>query len=80
MAAVISAGRAKGETTPAETRPLYGFVNAMNDDFDTPGAIASVERALEAGAKEGSVERRRAVLAAAVSSMDILGVELIGNS
>jgi cysteinyl-tRNA synthetase len=79
-AASISEDSTRGKRTLADARPLAEFMAAMNDDFDTPGAIASVERALEVGAKERSVGRRQAVLAAAVSSMDILGVELIGNS
>jgi cysteinyl-tRNA synthetase len=62
---------------PDGTSPLPAFDAAMSDDFDTPRAIASVERALEKGTKEKSTEKRKQVLEAAVLSMRILGVELL---
>lgn len=65
---------------PAPVAAVPEFTAAMNDDLDTPRAIAAVESALERGAKDRDPEKKRAVLAAVVSSMQILGVGLLENA
>lgn len=58
---------------------LPAFEVAMNDDLNIPRAISIVERALEKAASGQDLRTRMTTLAKAVSSMEILGVELLGS-
>lgn len=57
---------------------LEPFYLAMNDDFDTPRAIESMQRVLDEGAREGPAQRA-AALAAVRTAFGILGVDLAGQ-
>ena len=63
---------------PHEAAPPAGFTYAMNDDFDTPRAIAHVESAVTSATSETSPRKREEVKAAAVTAMSILGVDAVG--
>jgi cysteinyl-tRNA synthetase len=77
-AEIISDGSDSG-TGSIKPSALAGFEAAMNDDFDTTGAIAWIERTLAAGAKQKDVQKRRESLGAAVAGASVLGVDLLGS-
>jgi cysteinyl-tRNA synthetase len=56
------------------------FEAAMNDDFDTPRAIGSIERALRVAARARDSGRKAEAALSAASAMEILGVDLLGDS
>lgn len=68
------------ESRAARQSEVAGFEAAMNDDFDTPGAIDSIERSLRKAARERDSGRKSALLSSAVSAMTVLGVDLLGDS
>ncbi|MDG6941337.1 MAG: class I tRNA ligase family protein [Nitrososphaerota archaeon] len=57
--------------------PLAQFGRALNDDFDTPRALAWAERTLRSASKEADRDRAAAAAAPAIVGMKILGVNLI---
>ena len=57
--------------------PLTPFERALNDDFDTPRALAWAEEALRSAAKEADQDKAAAVAAPAIEGMKILGVDLL---
>ncbi|HXW95810.1 MAG TPA: class I tRNA ligase family protein [Nitrososphaerales archaeon] len=59
---------------------LGPFERALNDDFDSPGAIAWAAQTLRSAAKEGDPSRSSELAWAAVRAMSILGVDLLGDS
>lgn len=61
----------------ASSDPPSSFISAMNDDFDTPGAIEAVESVLGRASAMADPGRRRSALSSAVSAMRILGVDLV---
>ena len=56
---------------------LVPFERALNDDFDTPKALAWAEGALKSASKKADQDRAAAVAAAAIEGMKILGVDLL---
>lgn len=74
------AGRLEPGAHAAGRSEVRGFEAAMNDDFDTPRAINSIERSLRRAARERDSGRRGALLSSAVSAMTVLGVDLLGDS
>ncbi len=75
MATAVS--ESVGKSAKAKPGSLKGFEAAMNDDLDTPRAIAWIERILERGVREKDEKKRAEALAAAVEGARILGVDLI---
>ena len=71
---------AKGSRRRTRGLALPSFQASMNDDLDTPVAINSVERSLKEAVRTGSDAQRAEMLSSAVSSMEILGVDLLGDS
>jgi len=59
---------------------LGPFERALNDDFDSPGAIRWAEGTLRAAAKESAPPRSSRLAWAAVRGMSILGVDLLEES
>jgi cysteinyl-tRNA synthetase len=78
-AASIVRGRDVDGASP-DPEVLSRFEVAMSDDFDIPLAIASVERALKRAATGREGRARADTLAAAVTAMEMLGVNLLGAS
>ena len=73
--------RVMGETADAKGSALPpAFQAAMNDDFDTPRAIDSVERTLKAAASLRDPDKRAESISTAASALRVLGVNLIDNS
>jgi cysteinyl-tRNA synthetase len=68
-----SGRRARGTVLPS-------FKVAMDDDFDTPAAINSVQRTLERVARTRNGTEKSEVLASALTSMKTLGVDLLGDT
>jgi cysteinyl-tRNA synthetase len=66
---------ARGGVRP-DPRHLSRFYERMNDDFDTPGAIEFVERALTGGSARRTAPE--AALSVARASGEILGIDLVG--
>lgn len=62
----------KGAILPAS------FISAMNDDFDTLGAIDAIETFLRRAATKHHPRERATDLASAVTAMNLLGVDLNG--
>jgi len=58
---------------------LEPFERALNNDFDSPGAINWVAGILRAAAKEDNHSRSGKLAWAAVRAMSILGVDLLGD-
>jgi cysteinyl-tRNA synthetase len=56
------------------------FETAMNDDFDTPRAIDSIERTLKSTVQVRDSEKRTETIASAARAMRVLGVNLLDNS
>jgi cysteinyl-tRNA synthetase len=67
----------KGPKTRSPDLPS-SFVSAMNDDFDTPRAIDSLESLLKRISAEPKEEKRASDLARALSATGILGVDIVG--
>jgi len=65
---------AKGSTIPP------AFETAMNDDFDTPHAIDSIDRTLKAAASVRDSGKRAESISAAALALGVLGVNLFDNS
>jgi len=59
---------------------LEPFERALNDDFNSPGAINWVVGILRAAAKEGDPLRSSNLVGAAARAMSILGVDLLGEN
>jgi len=59
---------------------LGPFESALNDDFDTPGALRWSEIQLKTAAKEADVRKARELASSAVKAMRILGVDLVGSA
>ena len=57
--------------------PLTPFERALNDDFDTPNALAWAEETLRSAAKEADRDKAAAAAAPAIEGMKILGVDLL---
>jgi cysteinyl-tRNA synthetase len=74
------AGETAGTSEAGEPVGLSTFEAAMDDDFDTPRAIASVERTLRAAARVHDSSSRAEAVISAASALAILGVDLLGNS
>ena len=64
------------QKTAGRAPPLQSFVAAINNDFDTPRAIDALAKSITSA--NGRGEGHRSPASAAVSAMEILGVDLIG--
>jgi cysteinyl-tRNA synthetase len=56
------------------------FEAAMNDDFDTPRAIDTVERTLKATARVRDPDKKKEGISSAALALGVLGVNLLDNS
>jgi cysteinyl-tRNA synthetase len=63
-----------------DERSLARFEHILNDDFDSPGALAWAEQALKAASKAPNREKALRLAGAAVEGMRILGVDLFESS
>ena len=64
----------------SDEHSLGSFERALNDDFDSPGAISWAAGTLRAAAKEDDPSRSSELAWAAVRAMSILGVDLLGET
>jgi cysteinyl-tRNA synthetase len=77
-AAEVSSRARKGGGS-ANSGLLKPFYAAMNDDFDTPRAIRTLERLADAGAAELDPVKAYSVIEALKTAFGILGVEIVGS-
>jgi cysteinyl-tRNA synthetase len=77
VAEVSSRARKGGGS--ANSGLLKPFYAAMNDDFDTPRAIRTLERLADAGAAEVDPVKAYSVIEALKTAFGILGVEIVGS-
>ncbi len=68
---------ASGEPVPdRDSKLLYPFLEAMNDDFDTPKAVAEFFKLIGEGASEVDAKRMNEYYASIAEASSILGVSM----